>query len=206
MRESRAIRVIVARFEPVIARGLAAVLGDDRRLLVLQNGLSHAALLQAVTRFAPQVVILDEAAERMVRGRLRSTDPATGILVFAHKPALRYGMMLLAAGATCVTRSAPPAEIVAAVHLVAEGGRMFTSADGQRLERRCPENVPPLTRREREVLERLSQGMQHKQIAHELQIGVRTVHTYTSQICRKWGLRTKRDLIGMPIPAEVARD
>jgi DNA-binding NarL/FixJ family response regulator len=51
------------------------------------------------------------------------------------------------------------------------------------------------------VFERLSQGMPHAAIAHDLKIGVRTVHTYASQICRKLGVRSKRELIGMPAPA-----
>jgi DNA-binding NarL/FixJ family response regulator len=108
--------------------------------------------------------------------------------------------MMLAAGATCLARNASPAEIRATVHLVAQGGRMFRSADGQRIKRCYPEGSPPLTPREIEVLERLSEGKPHKQTAQELRIGLRTVHTYTSQICRKLGARSKRDLIGMPLP------
>lgn len=200
MRDSQRVAVVVARFEPVIALGLEVVLRDDQHLDVLESGLAQAALLRAVVRWAPQVAILDETAERAVRPRLRSLRPAIGILVFAHEPTPRYGMTLLAAGVTCVARSASPAEILTAVHLVAHAGQVFIGADGERVERPYPENAPPLTRREIDVLEGLSEAKPHKQIAQELGIGLRTVHTYTSRICRKLGVRGKRELIGMPVP------
>jgi DNA-binding NarL/FixJ family response regulator len=200
MREDAAVTVLVGRFDPVIAVGLESVLRDDPRLTVREGGPGYADLVRAAARWAPQVAILDERAERRVRQHLDSAQPATGILVFAHEPTLRYGTMMLAAGATCLARNASPAEIRATVHLVAQGGRMFRSADGQRIKRCYPEGSPPLTPREIEVLARLSEGKPHKQTAQELRIGLRTVHTYTSQICRKLGVRSKRDLIGMPVP------
>lgn len=200
MRDCQRVAVVVARFEPITALGLAVVLRDDRRLDVLESGLDHAALLRAVVRWKPQVAILDETAERAVRERLRSIRPATGMLVFAHEPTPKYGMTLLATGATCIARSSSPVEILAAVHLVAHGGRVFMSADGERVEPRYPENAPPLTPREIDVLEGLSEGKPHNQIAQDLKIGLRTVHTYTSRICRKLGVQGKRELIGMPVP------
>lgn len=201
MSEAARVGLVVARFEPVVELGLGAVLSEDGRLRVLESGLGHSELSRAVVRLAPQVAILDEAAERAARAGLRAIQPTMGILVFAHQPTAAYGMALLRVGAACVARSAPAAEILAAVQLVAQGERVFTTADGERIERCYPDAVPVLTRREQQVFERLSQGMPHAAIAHDLKIGVRTVHTYASQICRKLGVRSKRELIGMPAPA-----
>lgn len=187
--------VVTARFDPVIALGLGVVLSADARLRVLATGLSHAELLGAGARWAPQVAILDETSERATRGHFRSIQ--TGLLVFAHNPTTTYGRMLLAAGVTCVTRSAPPAEIHAAVHLAASGERMFAQGDGLRIERHYPRSDARLTRRELEVLARLSEGKPHKQIAQELRISVRTVETHTSRVCTKCRVRRKQELIGI---------
>jgi DNA-binding NarL/FixJ family response regulator len=192
--------VVVACSEPVLALGLVVVLNEDRRLHVVTAGPGHNAVIGAVGRLAPKVVILDESAERVVRRLLTAGHPTTGILVLAHDPTPAYGKMLLAAGATCIVRRSPPADILGAVHLVARGERMFRSGTGQHIERSYPENALPLTPRELDVLKCLSEGKPHKQTAHELEIGVRTVHTFTSQICRKLGVRSKRELEGMPLP------
>ena len=204
MCDSAHVAVVVARFEPVVALGLNIVLSEEHQFRVLESGLGDAALLRAIVRWAPQIAILDERAERVVRRRLRSSKSLTGIVVFAHEPTPAYGMMLLAVGATCVARNVPTAEILAALRLVADGGRTFVSGNGDRVERCCPTDLPALTQRQFEVLERLSEGKPHKRIAHELGIGVRTVHTYTSQICHKWGVRSKRELIGVPTSAPAS--
>jgi DNA-binding NarL/FixJ family response regulator len=111
-------------------------------------------------------------------------------------------MRILAAGATCVAWNASSTDILAALHLVAQGKRLFVSASGHRLERRYPSDVPSLTPRETDVLRHLSRGRSHAEIAYDLRIGVRTVHTYTAQVCRKLGVRGKHELIGMPVPSE----
>jgi len=189
------VAVIVGHFDPLVALGLAAVLSDDPRLRVLGSNLSLPDLLEAAARCAPQVAIFNETTERAARGRFRSCE--TRLLVFAHHPTATYGKMLLAAGAACVALSAPPAEILAAVHLVASGMQIFAHGDGRRFERCYPCSENRLTRREIEVLARLSEGKPHKQIAQELGIGVRTVETHTAQVCAKCGVRRKQELVGL---------
>jgi DNA-binding NarL/FixJ family response regulator len=49
--------------------------------------------------------------------------------------------------------------------------------------------------RETDVLERLARGYSVKEIAAQLEIGVRTVETYKSRSFEKLGLRSRTDLI-----------
>jgi two-component system invasion response regulator UvrY len=198
------LAVVVTGFDPVLALGLAVVLDGDRRFRVVGSGLGDAALLRDAVTMAPDVVIVNESVARAALGGVRALRPAVGILVFAHEPTPRYGMRMLAAGASCVGRGATPSELLGAVQIVASGGRIFAWGEGERIERHFPQDAPPLTRRQLEVLERLSEGKSHKQIAQDLRIGVRTVHTYTAQLCDKLGARGKRELIGMPLPGEPA--
>jgi two-component system, NarL family, response regulator LiaR len=53
----------------------------------------------------------------------------------------------------------------------------------------------PLTRREREVLGLLLEGMSNRQIAHVLVIGVRTVETHVERILRKLGLNNRLEIV-----------
>jgi pimeloyl-ACP methyl ester carboxylesterase/class 3 adenylate cyclase/DNA-binding CsgD family transcriptional regulator len=52
----------------------------------------------------------------------------------------------------------------------------------------------PLTRREREVLPLVAQGLSNRQIAGELSIGERTVEGHVANILAKWGLATRTQL------------
>jgi DNA-binding CsgD family transcriptional regulator len=68
-------------------------------------------------------------------------------------------------------------------------------------ERACPVTAAAsLTPRELEVLEFLSRGQSHAEIAHALQLGVETIRTHSAHIRGKLGVRSKRELIGLPIP------
>ena len=199
------VTVAVGRFEPVVALGLDAILQGDDRIRVLESDLEQEALESAVVRHRPGVVIVDAPAERAVRDRLqRLIRSGSGLLVFASDPTPTYGMRVLALGATCLARSMSPAEILDAVHLLAQGVLAFASPSMPRIERRYPVNAPALTKRQRDVLKCLSEGKPHKQIAQELKIGERTVHSHTAQVCRKLNVRRKRDLIGIPLPSDAS--
>jgi DNA-binding NarL/FixJ family response regulator len=198
----RCCTVLIGKFEPVVRLGLATILSGDTRLAVHECDDGMTALLLALAQWEPQVVILNVRSERETRENWRSADRAPGILVFAHQPTPTYGLSLLALGATCLARNAVPETILAVVHRVAQGRRMFLPENRQALARRYPQDAPPLTPREVQVLSRLSEGKSHKQTAHEMQIGIRTVHTHTARICRKLGAKSKHDLIGMPLPGQ----
>jgi DNA-binding NarL/FixJ family response regulator len=194
------VTVVVSRFDPVVACGLATILGRDHGVRLLAEDLELVALERVVARDAPRVAILDETAVQSLLGRFPSISPATAIVVFAHDPPPAYGKLLLAAGATCVGRSISPIDLVATVHRAARGDRTFAPANGERLERCCPRDAGLLTQREREVFVCLSKDQSYSTIACELQIGIRTVESYASRVREKLRVRDKQELVGMPIP------
>ncbi len=200
MPENGIVTVAVGRFDPLVHSGLMAILGADRRIDVLADNVGEDQLEPVVKQQAPRVLVMAEAAKSSLLERLGEIAPATRLLVLAHHPSRAHGMRVLAAGATCVAWNASAADILAAFHLVAQGQRLFVSASGHRVERRYPSDVPALTPRERDVLRHLSRGRSHAEIARDLRIGVRTVHTYAAQLRDKLNVRGKHELIGMPLP------
>jgi DNA-binding NarL/FixJ family response regulator len=194
-----AVTAVLGRFDPLLGYGLAHVLSVDPTVCVLARDLGVAELERTVLNHAPAVAVLDEKTEPSVLKRLRSLQPATGVIILADSPSHAYGMNLLTSGATCLARSASTADILAAIHFTARGGRLFVSPDGERAERRYPDNAHQLTRRETEVLEQVSTGRSNPEIAHTLQISVETVHTHVARIRQKLKVQSKRELIGMPV-------
>jgi DNA-binding NarL/FixJ family response regulator len=201
--EEARVTVVLGCFDPLVGRGLKQLLSEDQELLVIGADLDRAALEHAGASQAPQVAILDEAvaAHPTVLERLKATHPTIGIVVLAHLPTVAYAMRLLAAGASCLAKDVSAAEILAAVHIVADGRRVFADVDGHLVERSYPAAVASLTPREVEVLEFLSRGQSHAEIAHALQLGVETIRTHAAHIRGKLGVRNKRELIGLSLPA-----
>jgi DNA-binding NarL/FixJ family response regulator len=198
------IAVVLGRFDVLLSHGLTQILREDRSIEIVGADLDRAALEHAVAAQAPRVAILDETTvgERSILERMRAAQPMTGIVVLAHLPTVAYGMRLFAGGASCVAKEASAENILAAVHIAADGRRVFAADDGHLVERSHPATVASLTPREAEVLEFLSRGQSHAEIAHALQLGVETVRTHAAHIRGKLGVRNKRELIGLTLPVQ----
>ena len=199
---------MLGRFDALLALGLRQILAEDRAVRIVGADLDRAALERAVASQAPQVAILDEATARepSVLERLRDPQPAIGVVVLAHLPTVAYGMRLLARGASCLSKDVSGADMLAAVHIAADGRRVFADIDGHLIERNHSATAASLTPREVEVLEYLSRGRSHAEIAHELQLGIETIRTHSAHIRTKLGVRSKRDLIGLPIRVEDEKE
>jgi pimeloyl-ACP methyl ester carboxylesterase/DNA-binding CsgD family transcriptional regulator/class 3 adenylate cyclase len=105
----------------------------------------------------------------------------------------------------------------AGLHFFDRGARTFASelgpwrlfavspAASEDVERRADPIAPAqpvlphaqLTRREREVLPFVAQGLSNLQIAEELSIGERTVESHVASILAKWGLNTRTQIAAM---------
>jgi DNA-binding NarL/FixJ family response regulator len=55
--------------------------------------------------------------------------------------------------------------------------------------------APPLSQREREVLELVAQGYTNQQIADHLGLSVKTVETYRARLVEKLGLQSRAELV-----------
>jgi DNA-binding NarL/FixJ family response regulator len=99
----------------------------------------------------------------------------------------------------------PPAELVAAVRTVADGGALLAPSITRRLigqfaERLAVDSaltvrIERLTEREREVLTAIARGSSNAEIGEELFIGAATVKSHVSSILTKLGLRDRAQIV-----------
>lgn len=81
-------------------------------------------------------------------------------------------------------------------------GREFEAHDTARLCRACKKPAMsyeeicarPITVRERQVIDLVSQAKENKEIAHELHLTAGTVKEYLNRIFRKLGMRNRTEL------------
>jgi DNA-binding NarL/FixJ family response regulator len=193
------MRVIVGRFDPIVRPGIEQALCSTDALEVIASDVDSAALDQRVDSLNPALVILSQAVSQLVIERLKAARSRVGIVVIAYDPTPDYGWQLLATGATCVAQSTPIADLLEAVRLTGQGGRVFLDAHGERVERRPSEVLGRLTPKELQILERLSRKQPYAKIALDLAIEVETVRKYNTLIRQKLGVASSQDLIGMPV-------
>jgi DNA-binding NarL/FixJ family response regulator len=188
-----------------MGRGLTAALHEHRYVQVLASDLAGVALERAIARTRPRVVIFDEGVDHAFLMGLVVRHPATGLVVFAHRPVHVLGTALLAAGITCLASGASLATALEALHCAALGEPLFFCLDGSRVARGGLTVADVLTPRERAVFVLLSDGASYAAIALEMQISIETVRTHAASIRRKLGVQRKYELVGMQLSSRLEK-
>src|SRR5580658_9676845 len=89
--------------ETVGGCGLVSVLESDPRVQVSKCDLKLSALERALAECAARLVILDWPLDLGVVTSLRLLRPGVDVVVFAPAPTHAFGVLVLAAGASCVS-------------------------------------------------------------------------------------------------------
>lgn len=185
------IRLVVVDDHPIVRQGLANALEDEVDFQVLGLAGSAEEALPLVARLQPDVVLLDLELPGLggveAIPRLTAAVPSGKILVFTAYDTEERILGAIHAGARgYLLKGASVAEIARSIRVVAAGGSALEPRVGAKLLAavRSPV-VAQLTRREREVLRLIAQGLPSKQIALALSISERTVKFHTSALLRK---------------------
>lgn len=193
------VRLVIAQFEDLVARGLAALVAEDDSIEVVAAGAAHDQLERAVARHAPDVAIVNFGSLRSpndVRA-LHSLHPGTRLVVLANRPSPSECNQMLAFGATaCLSKETQARDILNAIHLASRGLHVLPKTAAEFGMSRMP-GPELLTPREADVLELLQLGRSNAEIAMALHVGIETVRTHARNIYRKLGVRTRRELANM---------
>jgi DNA-binding NarL/FixJ family response regulator len=110
--------------------------------------------------------------------------------------------MIRAGARGYVTKSISPDELVDAIVRVHAGDAVFSprlagfvlDAFADTITAPIDPEMDQLTPREREVLRQIARGYAYKQVAHRLDISVKTVETHVSSVLRKLQLSNRHEL------------
>jgi DNA-binding NarL/FixJ family response regulator len=189
------VRVAVAQFEDIVARGLRALIDEDTSLELVADGIEHARLAGVLGSEKPDVAIINfgSLASAAELRELHRRFQATRLVVLANRPTTSESRQMLAFGATaCLSKSSEARDVLHAIHLASRGLHVLPSIQ----EPAAPVAGPDvLTPREGEVMELLQTGKSNAEIANELNVSIETVRSHARRIYRKLGVKTRRELL-----------
>jgi DNA-binding NarL/FixJ family response regulator len=189
------VRVAVAQFEDIIARGLRALIDEDESLELVAAGVDHDQLPALFAAEKPEVAIvnfgsLENAADLR---KLHRRFPATRLIVLANRPTTGESRQMLAFGATaCLSKASEARDVLHAIHLASRGLHVLPSIQQAPAPSAGPDTLTP---RESEVMELLQTGKTNAEIANELHVSVETIRSHARRIYRKLGVKTRRELL-----------
>ncbi|MBF4560082.1 response regulator transcription factor [Pseudomonas sp. p50] len=183
------IRVALVDDHSLVRDGIKALLSVMAPLEVVGEAENGADAIDMVGRCQPDLVLVDIGLKDMngleLTRLLRNRYPTLKVLVLSMYDNHEYVSESVRAGASgYVLKNSPSREIIAAIEAIANGGSFYSAEIAQRLIADKSTDTE-LTPRESQVLYKMAQGLNNKEMARELDISVRTVETHRLSIRRK---------------------
>lgn len=189
------IRVLVVDDHPVVRHGLRTYLSSRPGLAVVGEAADADAAVAESARLSPDVVLLDlvmpgGGGVEAIR-RLRAAGERPRVLVLTSFAGDDQVVSAVRAGAAgYLLKDVAPAELEAAIRTVHDGGALLDphvvgSVMAEVAAGTPPPGVDELTRREREVLRLLADGLSNRELAAALYVSEKTVKTHVSSILTK---------------------
>ncbi|GHG29224.1 MULTISPECIES: response regulator [Streptomyces] len=195
---STPIRAMIVDDDALVRLGLTDLLDNDPGIEVVAQAADGLKAIEQATAHRVDVALVDVRMPRMdgitATARLRALPHPPKVITLTTFDLDEYVYNALAAGADgFLLKDTDPAEILRAVHLVAEGSAMLHPAAARRLIDRYHSTARPgagtaagrldaLTPRERDVLTLLAQGATNADIATSLGMRESTVKAHVSRI------------------------
>ena len=195
------MRVVIADDSILVREGIAALLTRAGVDVVAQVA-SPEELLREIDLHVPDVAIVDvrmppTQTDEGLRAahEIRARHPQIGSVILSQHVEVGIATRLLAEtperlGYLLKDRVGNAEAFVGALHRVADGGSALDPEVVTGLLSRARDDGPlqTLTDREREVLERIAEGLSNQAIAVEMSITLRSVEKYVSSVFTKLGL------------------
>ena len=197
-----AVRVFIVDDHPVVVAGLKSLLSQLNNIEVA-GAVSNAFEAIPFLKLNPVDVILLDISLPDISGidlckkihQEFSKIKILGISTFSDRS---YISRMIENGASgYLLKSASPEEIAEAIETVLNG-KMYLSVSMKHVLRPLsvapPDNLPALTKREKEILQMIKSGFQNKEIAEKLFLSIKTVENHKENIKHKLKLKTTSDL------------
>ncbi|AUM69906.1 response regulator [Pseudomonas fluorescens] len=183
------IRVALVDDHSLVRDGIRALLSVMPQLDVVGEAENGAQAIEMVGRCQPDLLLMDIGLKDKngleLTRLLAKQYPSLKILILSMYDNYEYVSESVRSGASgYVLKNAPSREIIAAIEAIISGGTFYSAEIAQRLAT-DPNTDNELTPRESQVLYKMVQGLNNKEMARELDISVRTVETHRLSIRRK---------------------
>lgn len=205
------IKILLVDDHAVVLRGLHFFLATQKDFTIVGEAHNGKEALETVAACQPDVVLMDLVMPEMdgieATAHIRKHHPAVKVLVLTSFNDQDYVLPALQAGASgYLLKDMKPDQIVESIRSALSGNIQLHPDVTQKLMAQMSTQMPlavpeenkastssqtlleNITKREREVLILIAQGMSNKEIASVLVIAEKTVKTHVSSILAKLNL------------------
>jgi len=201
------IRILLADDHKIMREGLRSLLEKKPDIEVVAEAEDGRKAVQLARRLRPDVVIMDVSMPDMngieATRRVISESPGVKVIALSIHSDRRFVAEMFRAGASgYLLKDCAFDELEHAIHSVARNRVYLNSGIAgivvedyvSHLQKTESSAFSNLTAREREVLQLIAEGKTTKQIAHYLNVSVKTIETHRRQIMNKLSVHSIAEL------------
>lgn len=186
----------------MVARSLRVILEHEDDLEVVAIATSVADAVVAAATAQPDVIVMDyflsDGDGATAATRIRREHPQIKVILLTGSDDPSALQRAVDAGCVGFLDKAGPLEDLAAAVRIAVAGQVVISAeDLARLVPGRSQGPGEMTKRERQVLHLVAEGMSNAAIARELFLSVHTVRTHVQTILAKLGAHSKLEAVAV---------
>ena len=197
------VRIILADDHNIVREGLRSLIEKELGMDVIGEADNGRSAVKLVGNLMPDLVIMDVSMPDLngieATRQISSDYPQVKVLALSMHSDKRFVAGILQAGASgYLLKDCAIEEMVRAIRAIMDGGIYLSPAVAgpvvQDLFRKLPSEaytaMAVLTKREREVLQLVAEGLATKKIAERLNVSVKTVETHRRQVMEKLNIHS----------------
>jgi DNA-binding NarL/FixJ family response regulator len=197
-------RIVLADDHAMVRRGFSLIVSREPDMEVVGEARNGREAIDLARELTPDVIVLDVSMPEVngmeATARISEVSPRTRILALSmHRDGVYVREMLRAGARGYLVKDADDETFLQAIRAVARGNAYISPAVADTVlsdyRRHVTNPVDLLTSREREVLQRIAEGLTNKEIANLLNLSVYTVEAHRGKIMEKLNLHNAGDVV-----------
>jgi DNA-binding NarL/FixJ family response regulator len=200
------IRIVIADDHAIVREGLKRIVGDVQDMQVVGEAADGTEVMKAVRELDFDVLVQDlsmpgRSGMELIK-LVKAEKPKLRVLVLSMHQETQYAVRAIKSGASgYLTKESAPAQLEQALRKIASGGAYISAEVAEQLALGAMpgggDTLPheSLSDREFEVFRHLVAGDAVSDIAHQLNLSVKTVSTHKANLMHKLGLSNQTELV-----------
>lgn len=197
-------KIVIVDSHEIVREGIGMRLVQDCSIHVIAEASDGYGAIKACRQHSPDILLMDLGIVRPsgqeVLAKLKQSNPDVQVIVMSSEPNISNAICSLSAGAVgFIPKQSTGQDFALAVKAALNNFSyipvelLSTFVQSRRNLTRTG-NLFGLSQREIEVLDAYVKGETTKNVAHDLNISVRTVETHRNNIFKKTAMRDRQDL------------
>lgn len=213
------IQVVLVDDHTIVRNGLRSILESTDEIEVIGEASNGEEALEKIAYLKPQIMLIDISMPGMsgielVGKVVKQNNSIRPVILSMHNDDA-YILKSVEAGACgYLLKDATREEILSALHMVKDGEKYFNPAVAavivngylsqvQKVERVSESRKTLLSKKEKEVLRLLVEGMSSRQIADRLDLSVRTVDNHRANMMRRLQVHNAAELVKLALEEKL---